>query len=423
MKQGLYCKIFFGLLMTWLLCQPKILAAQIDDNLDLEILSKDGNIVIPFALENNFVVVNVYLNNTLPLRFIVDTGAEHSIILDKGLTDYLGVNYQRKFDISGADMDSVLTAYLATDVNFRIANSLIAKKRTILVLQENYFHLERVTGTNIHGIIGGDFLGRFITEIDYRNQTLTLHDPGGFKLKRRFQRIESDFNRNRAFLHLPISVDGFTTNKRRLLLDTGASLFVLLYTAENDSTDLPQRVIPTRIASGLGGDLLGNVGRSKSVTVGDQPFGDVITYFQNLPLSRIELAKRNGYQERDGLVGNSLLKRFKLIVDYVNKAVYLKPYSNWKKPVKFDRSGLQIAVGGQDLNRFLVTDVIPGSPAAEAGLKRRDLIKVINGTPASFLSLESIFKKLEGKVGRRIKITVKRADGLHRFEFRLRDLI
>lgn len=408
---------------AFLFGQPANVVAQQEQVLDLEILNRDGRIVVPFTLENNFIVVDIFLDNMLPLRFIVDTGAEHTVVLDKGLTDVLGVDYRREFDISGADMDTVLTAYLATGVTFRMANSLIAKNRSMLVLKENYFRFERITGTSIHGIIGGDFLGRFVVEFDYRNLKMTLHDPSKFKLRKKFQKLEADFVRNRAFLKIPLSVDGFTTAERRLLLDSGAGLFLLLYTADNDSTDLPLRVIPTQIANGLGGAIQGNVGRAKRVVVGDQDFGDVVTYFQNIPEHIDSMPRRPDVPRRDGIVGNALLKRFQVIIDYVRKVVYIHPTRRWKRPVDFDKSGLQVAAGGRNLHTFLVTDVLPGSPAHEAGLQVGDRIKRINGTPSDFLTLGGIFNKLEGKVGKRIKIVVKRPTGQFKFEFKLRDLI
>jgi predicted aspartyl protease len=415
-----------GRIIFWIFisCFATNTSAQPTTKLDLELLRPiKGGVEVPFDLENEFIVVNIYLDNYLPLRFIIDTGAEHSLILDKSLTDYLQVSYAREFDISGADMDSILTAYLATGVNFRVANSLMAKNRSILVLKENYFQFERITGTTIHGILGGDFLARFVVKFDYRRRMMILYEPRKYKAGPRLQQIPATFRRNRPFLQLPVSVDGMTTNERNLLLDTGAGLFLLLYTAENDSSDLPIRVIPTKIAQGIGGQINGNVGRAKRLRIGEQEFGDIITYFQNSPFKNQQDSISVFDAGRDGLIGNALLRRFTLVIDYVRDKVYVKPNRKWKRPTNFDRSGLQIAAGGRNLKVFLITDVLRGSPADEAGLKVGDRVKKLNGTPAAFLTLDGIIQKLERREGKRIKIVVKRPDGDLKVAFRLRDLI
>ena len=47
-------------------------------------------IELPFEYHNNFIVLNVRMSG-LPMKFIVDTGAEHTIIMKREITDMLGM--------------------------------------------------------------------------------------------------------------------------------------------------------------------------------------------------------------------------------------------------------------------------------------------------------------------------------------------
>ena len=388
--------------------------------LDMKILGRYRNIEIPFDLENDFVVIPVFLNNAIPLRFIIDTGAENTVLLDRTLTDLLNISYQRTFEVRGSDLDETLTAHLAAGVHLRLADRLLARNRTVLVLEENYFNFERITGTNIHGILGADFLMRFIVEFDFRRQVVTLHDPSEFYLSRTFTELPAEFIRNRPYVQIEVGVLSADATSRRLLLDTGAGLSLLMHTyADSLHVDLPEQTIPTYIATGLGGTLEGSVGRSQTVALGSRTMDNVVTYFQEVDSTTYQMINR-----RDGIVGNQILRRFRVIVDYVNRKVYLRPEGGrWKRKFRFDRSGLNLLAGGNDLRSYTVSNVVPGSPADEAGIRVRDRVRSVNGVSVSLLSLETIIRKLQGRAGRRIRMRLYRDGRLLEVEFHLRDLI
>lgn len=387
----------------------------------MEILGRQDRIEIPFELINDFIVVDVLMDNWLPLRFLVDTGAENSVIVDKKLSDFLELNYQREFRVTGADRKQEMIAYLASGVNFQLAGRLLAMNRNMLVLAENYFHFERITGTPIHGILGADFLMRFVVEFDYKRQKMRLFEPRSFQPSRKQQVLEATFYRKRAYVEVPISVTGRKTVGRRMLIDTGAGLYVLLHSGLHpEDQELPQRIISTPIAHGLGGEVDGNVGRAKSLSLGEQSLDNVVTYFQQLDPDSVDTQQA---LYRDGLLGNSLLKRFNLTIDYVREQVYLYPTTRWKRKITFDRSGLLISATGPQLNRFIISGVLPDSPAAEAGLQVGDRIKRINGLSTDFSSLAQLQRKLEKRAGKKTKLLIRRVNTPMEVVFRLRDLI
>ncbi|NJB85361.1 hypothetical protein GGR26_001106 [Lewinella marina] len=404
--------VILGLLLSW------VTKAQ---RLDMKVLGNRTLIEIPFDLENDFIVIPVLLNNAVPLRFIIDTGAENTVILDKTVTDLLNVSYRRTFQVRGADLESELTAYLATGVSLRLADRLLARNRTVLVLEENYFNFERVTGTNVHGILGADFLMRFVVEFDFRKQVMTLHDPAKYRHRRSFVEIDADFVRHRPYLNLEVGIIRDQPTTRRLLLDTGAGLSLLIHTypGPTDDVDLPEQTIPAYIANGLGGTLSGSVGRSRVVHLADRKLTNVITYFQE-----VDTVGATFMNDREGIVGNRILKRFRAVIHYPREKVYLRPEGKrWKQKFRYDRSGLGLLAGGDNLRKYSVSYVVPGSPADRAGIQVRDRIRAVNGVPASLLSLESIIRKFQGRVGKKIKLRIYRSGRLQDVTFVLEDLI
>src|SRR5712671_3889092 len=71
---------------------------------------------IPIEIHNNLVVVPVVLNNQLPLKFIVDTGVRTSILTQKIYSDILHLAYSKKYTISGAGGETLVSAYITNNV-------------------------------------------------------------------------------------------------------------------------------------------------------------------------------------------------------------------------------------------------------------------------------------------------------------------
>ena len=205
----------------------------------------------------------------------------------------------------------------------------------------------------------------------------------------------------------------------KLLIDSGAGLSLLLHTNTHPNLDLPDKIIRSKFGMGLGGDLEGFLGRTQKLAFGDLNMQELSTYFQDLP----ERLDSNQINNRNGLIGNEILSRFVVIIDYIHGNIYLRPNRKFKKKFKFDRSGLLLARSGKNLEHFVIFSVVPNSPADEAGLKVGDLVTWCNGWPSSFYSLEGITRKFKKRVGKKIKLKVIRDGKKMEFRFRLRNII
>src|SRR3546814_19333732 len=70
--------------------------------------------------------------------------------------------------------------------------------------------------------------------------------------------------------------------------------------------------------------------------------------------------------------------------------MYLKPNNRFGDPFEHDMSGMSLFTGGNVYRRYFITNIIPGSPADDAGLEVDDEILSINLQPAKESSISEI---------------------------------
>lgn len=373
---------------------------------------------LPFEFKNNLIVVDVTLNKLFPLKFILDTGAENTILAKREITDLLNVPYEREFKLLGSDMKTELTAYLVRNIHFK-SHDLVIPALSMLVLEEDYFHFEEMAGVEVHGILGADVFRGLVLKIDYMRRVVSLTRRQYFSEPKGYAKVPIEITRSKPYIRTNIKIQQDSTIKVKLLLDSGAMVTFIVNTNTHPDLHLPPHILQGKLGAGLGGFLDGYLGRIASLDIGPYSFNGPITHFQDISLA-IDTSLLNG---RNGIIGNKLLNRFTVIIDYPKEMLYLKPNKKFKKSFDFDKSGLVIIAADAGLNNFIVHDVIAGSPAANAGVLSEDKITHLNGFPVSLFSLEGITNKLRKKEGKKIKLRVKRGDEIQIFKFRLKKLI
>lgn len=373
---------------------------------------------IPFEFKNNFILVKVWLNKFIPLNFIFDTGAEFTILAQKSYTDFLGVDYGKEFKLIGADLKTILTAHLAKSIDIRL-EGMTARNQNILVLEKDYFRFDEYAGIKIDGILGADMFRHFVVEINYKKSVITFHNPSSFKPKSKFKPFPVSIHEGKVHLMTNITNTDSTQLQSKLLIDSGAGLSLLLHTNTHPDFKLPATTIPGNIGIGLGGFMEGYLGRIHSLDFAPFNFNNLITSFQELP----NMKDKPKEIVRDGIIGNVLLSKFHLIIDYHRKTLYLKPSKNYNKAFKYDKSGLVLVASGKNLKKVVVRNVVPSSPAAEVGILPGDEILSTNRVPVSLSTLSSITQKFQKKTGKKIRLKIKRNGKKMIFNFKLRDII
>ncbi|MBK8192151.1 MAG: aspartyl protease family protein [Lewinellaceae bacterium] len=352
---------------------------------------------IPFEYVNDFIILTLKFNGVLPLKFIFDTGAEHTILSKREISDLFKVQYEREFRVTGSDMKTELVAYLARNIELDIPEKVFAPAEDILVLQEDYFRFEEYAGIDVHGILSAMAFSNFVVKINYDRHIMTLYDRDHFELREKdFVPIPVELYRNKIYFNTRLQVLPDSVAAVKLLIDTGAGLPLLLFSNTHPLIYPPGKAIVSNIGMGLGGYIEGFIGRIHGIQLGGFGQSGVITYFHNLDSTR-NLEYLTG---RHGLLGNTLLSHFQMLLDYQSARIWLRPSRTYKEAFVYDRSGLSIIATGRRFNDYIVQNVLPNSPAEKADIRRDDQILRLRGLPTIFYSLadmQRVFQKNQEK--------------------------
>jgi S1-C subfamily serine protease len=103
-----------------------------------------------------------------------------------------------------------------------------------------------------------------------------------------------------------------------------------------------------------------------------------------------------------GLIGNDILRRFTVTLNYGKKEIHIIPNSHYYDGFDYSYTGLGIYYVTE---RIIVEDVVDGSPGAIAGFKPGDVIIGINNNYSNNIQT---YKNLLQTTGARLRVLVLR---------------
>jgi hypothetical protein len=337
---------------------------------------------IPFRMVRDMIVIQLNINEKGPFNFILDSGVGLMLITDPKLVDSLNITNKRTLKISGLGEGEDYEAYITSSLKVDIPG-LNSYDIAAAILKKDHFGLSNYAGMPIHGLIGYEFFNNLAVKIDFSDSTLTVSKPKYIRSLRRGTRIPIAIENRKPFIQAKITFPNGVKSNDKLVLDLGAGHPLSL---ENiiSKHGLPQKFIAANLGVGLTGPIEGFISRVKEIDLGKYKIKNVITSFPE------ERPHDKFFEPRDGNLGMKILKRFTLIIDYPDSAIYLKPAGDLNEPFEHDMSGLEYYSTGTDYNHVIISRVEPGSAADEIGLEKDDEIIAINFKPVSSMTLEQI---------------------------------
>jgi len=338
------------------------------------------------------VVKAKFANIPDTLNFIMDTGSG-GISLDSSTCD--------EFHIPLKPTDTTITGIGGIrKVSFAFDQSLHLPGLTVNHLNfhvNDYDVLSSVYGEKVDGIIGYSFFNRYIVKVDFDNNMMEVYSPGKIKYP------EGGTTLHPVFTALPIQWLQVKDRKKsnfNFYLDTGAGLcFLMSEDYARDSSILLSRRRPVLTqAEGMGGKSQMKLTVVKEVKIGPYRFRQVPTYIYK------DDYNVTSYPFIGGLVGNDLLRRFNLVLNYPNREFHLLPNTHFSEPFDYAYTGLGVYyVDG----KIMVEDVIEGSPADKAQFKVGDEIFSVDANLSHNIQ---VYKNLLMQTTADVKVIVKRND-------------
>lgn len=363
-----------------LLCLQKLSAQE-------EFVPPDSKLItkIPFfQLSGGIIILKAQLDGYADsLNFVLDTGSG-GISLDSSTVEKL------KIPIALSDRTIRGIAGIKK-VSFAYNHSLQMPGIEVKNLDfhiNNYELLTSVYGVRIDGIIGYSFLRRYIVHLDFDKKMMEVHTPGRYRYPRGGQLLKPNFS---TLPLLQAYVEDSRSFLNRFIFDTGAGLCFLLSREYVDDSSLfksKRKFFPTQ-AEGLGGKKKMEIAVMKSVKIGNYKFKKVPVHIFEDDFNV------TNYPTLGGLIGNDLLRRFNITLNYPEQSIHIKPNEHFTDSFDYSYTGLGIyLVDGQ----IKVIDIIEGSPGDKAGLKQMILFFYRNNASNNIQAYKNLFQNSLGKI-------------------------
>jgi hypothetical protein len=354
-----------------------------------------NSVQIAFDPIGKTIYLSARINNSRPMWFLLDTGAGASLI-DARRARTLGLKSEGEAATSGRGGSSEMS--FTKGVSFTLPGVRLLNQTVVSIPFNNIAgHFRR----NFGGILGYDFISRFVVQIDYVNQTITLYDPQGYNYKGSGHRVPITVD-GTPFVKAEVQVNGREPVQGRFMIDTGFDGATTLYGPFIKAHNLLQSNGKTMGITRAGvAQSKGVKSRIERFTFGGFSFRNVITNFL--------LGEKGTEADTDiaGLIGNEVLREFKVILDYSRQEMILEPNDQFSETLDENLSGIEFELRAARRGILKVNDVAEESPADKAGIWPGDVLVAIDNQSATSFSLEEI-NSLFREEGREYLLTLKR---------------
>jgi hypothetical protein len=174
----------------------------------------------------------------------------------------------------------------------------------------------------LDGILGYDFISRFVVEIDYKKQQLRLFDRAKYQHTGAGKKTPITLEDSTPYFDAAIEVPNTGDISGHFVLDTGCTCEVQMFTPFVDE----HKLVNAFPQATQGGYFAGAGGTTNSVTttIPALKVGGWMLQKAKAQLSRDKVGG-TADPETAGLIGGLVFNQFVLVLDYKGKQIFLDP--------------------------------------------------------------------------------------------------
>ncbi|WP_334020047.1 aspartyl protease family protein [Alteromonas sp. S015] len=374
------CRIWDMAAFQWKNENAKIAWQSEGKNADKEFVNKSiTQTVVPFTMLNNHILVNITLNKTTPLTFVLDSGAAATVITETDKTNVLNLSTNKPITIGGAGSGKAPTAYIVSDAHIQLGGFSIADL-SVIYAPTSAMPFRSVDETYFDGVLGADFFNCCLVEINHDAKTLIITKPDdnsrAHYRTEQWQEIAMPVENNTPYFTTTLH-DKKKLKTVKLMLDTGSTGTLSLF-AENDRFALPDKTF-VATSTGIQGDSANLVGLLTHFSFGNTTFDHLPTYFR--------FEGSNSQDGSDGVVGNQILKRFNTVFDFSTERMWYQPSKQFTSFIGTNRSGLRLLPHSRGA---IVLDVAEDTGAFAAKIPINSIITEFEGKPVTYANFDKL---------------------------------
>ena len=358
---------------------PAGLFAPPSDRGAVRYLKTPGVARLPFEYQARHVWLRASVNGGPPADFIFDTGASITVI-DSAYAAKIGLRTEglQQGQGAGATGSASFAALSLLTVAAGDGDGIEVKDARVAVLSVNTI-LAPYFWRDCAGVIGFDFINRFVNELDFDARLLTLHEPKTFQYAGQGAAIPMTLAGHTPVVTMKLD-DGIEGGFR---VDVGSGSTVDLHTPfvkKHDLTAKAGRGVDV-MGGGFGGTFTTRIVRMQKLELGPFAWSE--------PLVSLSQATAGAFTSEDyaGNIGTRILERFKVTLDYERRQMWLEPGQRYARRDPMSRAGLQLA---RVADTVKVMAVLDGSAAQKAGIRVGDVVTALDGRPIAELGTEGV---------------------------------